>query len=460
MVTMQGPFALKQGGNGIAIRNPIFTDSETGERTFWGLSIVILKVPTVFQNSLESLSALDYDYTLETTATPLTDETVLVASSLPAGFSLSRPISNQFTMGGCAWSLSVQPHGGSFFNLTIVMIFTGIVLSLLFGMLTYLMIAARANNRLIQRSIITDSLTDLLNRKGFDQQLESFLADHPTTSATTVLLDIDDFKLLNDIYGHETGDLVLIDLAAKMRNFFPKDAVLARTGGDEFSIFIIGDRQDALIHEFLSAPKAIEHDGVPVHYTLSAGYAEFPVQSKDRSSLMKLADKALYASKLGGKNSSKKYEPTVEKINRYELGFTVKNIAAGLPGCFLVYKADEMEEILFANQSLISLVGCSDFDDFLQFTKSSFRNFVHPDDLERVNALIKEQTAASQETDNENLVYDGFLEYRINTRSGKTVTVLDVGKHVYDANMGMIFYVLILEKSSLLSSVISSQEKR
>ena len=59
-ITMQGPFDLKQGGAGIAIRNPVFLEGENGQREFWGFTIVIIRVPEIFSNSIKALSEFGY----------------------------------------------------------------------------------------------------------------------------------------------------------------------------------------------------------------------------------------------------------------------------------------------------------------------------------------------------------------------------------------------------------------
>lgn len=104
---------------------------------------------------------------------------------------------------------------------------------------------------------------------------------------------------------------------------------------------------------------------------------------------MTLADKALYAAKLSGKNQSKHYQEGMNALNRKQLGFTVKKLAEGIPGEFLIYQAGEQEEIIFANNRLIEHTGCGDFEDFIAFTKGSFKGLVHPDELNEVEFAIK-----------------------------------------------------------------------
>ena len=72
-VIMQGPFELKQGGYGIAVRNPVYLKDENGKKSFWGFTIVILKVPEIFSNSVEALSNFGYKYSLQKCASPWDD---------------------------------------------------------------------------------------------------------------------------------------------------------------------------------------------------------------------------------------------------------------------------------------------------------------------------------------------------------------------------------------------------
>ena len=83
-----------------------------------------------------------------------------------------------------------------------------------------------------------DSLTNIYNRYGFDELAEKMIAKNPKSHFVVALLDIDDFKFINDIYGHAYGDKALKNLADSMKNFFPSNALLGRNGGDEFCIFL------------------------------------------------------------------------------------------------------------------------------------------------------------------------------------------------------------------------------
>lgn len=97
---MQGPFDLKQGGKGIAIRNPVFLE-EGNEKSFWGFTIVIIRVPEIFEHTLKNLESFGYDYCVETTTSPLSFDSVRVAASVDEGSALEDPETEIFGAGEC-----------------------------------------------------------------------------------------------------------------------------------------------------------------------------------------------------------------------------------------------------------------------------------------------------------------------------------------------------------------------
>ena len=106
---MQGPFQLEQGGYGMAVRNPIYLKNENGEEEFWGFTIVIIRVPDVFFDSLKALSDFDYDYTLSKTVSPWDTTYEEVCSS---GAILTDPVAYEFEAVGSRWKLEIMPKAG------------------------------------------------------------------------------------------------------------------------------------------------------------------------------------------------------------------------------------------------------------------------------------------------------------------------------------------------------------
>ncbi|MGY1753841.1 diguanylate cyclase [Blastococcus sp. SYSU D01042] len=137
-----------------------------------------------------------------------------------------------------------------------------------------------------------DPLTGLRNRRGFDQALEELLCDAARTRAplTAVLIDVDHFKSVNDTYGHDEGDRVLCRVADSWRGAVPAGAVLARHGGDEFSLLlpgVLGDEALALVRRVCALDPGV---------SLSCGVAEHR-PGDSASQLMRSADRALYDAK-------------------------------------------------------------------------------------------------------------------------------------------------------------------
>lgn len=156
-----------------------------------------------------------------------------------------------------------------------------------------------------------DWLTALLNRRGVDVALSEHLSSGDAPFALA-LIDIDDFKGINDQHGHEVGDEALKALADAMRRVFPKGSILGRQGGDELLAILTGDavdHADELFQQFNSESILVESEGEPVKLTTSVGYTVFPDLAPSVRMAYNQADKALYAVKQSGKAGAKKYTP-------------------------------------------------------------------------------------------------------------------------------------------------------
>lgn len=151
-----------------------------------------------------------------------------------------------------------------------------------------------------------DALTGLANRAAFDRALKD-LAGGLNSQFVLAVVDVDDFKHVNDTHGHLAGDRVLIAVAASMRGAFRSDDVIARYGGDEFAVLI----KDVTLYQAETrvcaaldnaiANRPTQDDGTSIVFTLSVGLAEFSAGDTTRS-LLQRADEALYDAKRRGKN--------------------------------------------------------------------------------------------------------------------------------------------------------------
>lgn len=154
----------------------------------------------------------------------------------------------------------------------------------------------------------TDWLTKLPNRRQFDEGFEQMLSqtERFNEPLTLVLLDVDNFKQINDSHGHVAGDEVLRQIGALLKDSVRRSDMPARLGGDEFAILLYhtGEKQaEVLVRQLLK--KVREHafgfEGRSIAVTLSAGIAEYSAKHNSKQSLCFAADKALYAAKHGGR---------------------------------------------------------------------------------------------------------------------------------------------------------------
>lgn len=284
-----------------------------------------------------------------------------------------------------------------------------------------------------------DSLTHLYNRRAFDSKAVHYIANksHRGRPALLVMLDLDDFKLVNDLYGHEVGDGVLRDLAEKMNACFGPEAILCRNGGDEFCALIPGDDPLGLA-KLTNMDKYYEDQGQKYPYTVSIGYAVYPYQGYTYQLALNHADMALYNVKMNSKDSFIKYQPSMETEQRSKLGFSLDDISNNLPGAILIYRADGDHEILFANVEMIKMMGCSSFEDLMDYTGRAFDGIVYEKDRERVNREIYQQVGHGR---------NDYVGYRVKTKDGQIKEVFDNGKLVDEDRFGRVFYVVILDIS-------------
>lgn len=152
-----------------------------------------------------------------------------------------------------------------------------------------------------------DQLTGVYNKAGFKTVVEPLLKE--SASGSFIFTDLDNFKTVNDTLGHQTGDKVLQEMAAKLQQFFRSDDIIGRFGGDEFYIYAPGLSPEATVKraEDLCRILHTAYDGVTV--SASIGICYFPEHGRDFDKLVHLADVAAYVVKERGKGGYHVYEP-------------------------------------------------------------------------------------------------------------------------------------------------------
>ena len=439
VIITQGPFDLKRGGCGIAVRNPVYLKDENNQEYFWGFTIVILRVPDIFSDAISALSDFGYEYRLSKTDAPWSDTYKVVYQS---DDQLTHTVSYGFTIGEENWKLEVAPESG-WRDLRLLVIvggmFTAVVL--LFSGLTRVWLVSKENKNKFQILAHTDSLTDIYNRYGFDELAERMITKNPKTHFVAALLDIDDFKFINDIYGHVYGDRALKSLTDSMKAFFPKNTLLGRNGGDEFCILLPDHtykEAGELLLQFTKLPKTFSCKGKEYPFFISLGYAEYPTFASSRSQLMRCADAALYEIKLHGKNGCMAYREGLRSGVRKQLGFAFKDISEHLPGAFIIYRADkDDDELLYANHEFLQMTGYKTIDKLFSLTNRSFHNLIREDEQQQIETSIWKQIDAGNNND--------YIHFHLRKADGTYLSVLDHGRIVDSQQYGRVFYVLFMD---------------
>ena len=439
VIITQGPFDLKRGGCGIAVRNPVYLKDENNQEYFWGFTIVILRVPDIFSDAISALSDFGYEYRLSKTDVPWSDTYKVVYQS---DDQLTHTVSYGFTIGEEHWTLEVAPESG-WRDLRLLVIvggmFTAVVL--LFSGLTRVWLVSKENKNKFQILAHTDSLTDIYNRYGFDELAERMITKNPKTHFVAALLDIDDFKFINDIYGHVYGDRALKSLTDSMKAFFPKNTLLGRNGGDEFCILLPDHtykEAGELLLQFTKLPKTFSCKGKEYPFFISLGYAEYPTFASSRSQLMRCADAALYEIKLHGKNGCMAYREGLRSGVRKQLGFAFKDISEHLPGAFIIYRADkDDDELLYANHEFLQMTGYKNIDELFSLTRKSFHNLIREDEQQQIETSIWKQIDAGNNND--------YIHFHLRKADGTYLSVLDHGRIVDSQQYGRVFYVLFMD---------------
>lgn len=442
---IQGPIKLKQGGSGLVVRNPIYLEDKNGQEYFWGFTIAVLRVPEIFEDSTNALSKFKYNYRLSREASVLDKKYVEVDANCDK---MIRPVTYNLTVGKEKWKLEIMPRAGWSNSTTLYLIFFGgLSLVLLLTGLTIVLFLLDERRVELKELAHKDGLTKLYNRYGFDEMAEKMISKNPKEHCVAVLLDVDDFKLINDMYGHAYGDKALISLSENMQKFFPSSALLGRNGGDEFCILLsnctMEEVKESLI-EFTKTLKTFSYKGQTYSFCISLGYAEYPNNAIERSQLMRCADTALYEVKLHGKNGCKAYQEGFQSGVRKQLGFVLNDISENLPGAFIIYRADkEDDEIFYANKEFLDMAGYENLDAFFNGTKKSFRNLIREGQQKAVETSIWNQIESGSKND--------YIHYQLRRQDGTYIPVLDQGRIVESERFGRVFYVLFMDWQAMQS---------
>lgn len=179
-----------------------------------------------------------------------------------------------------------------------------------------------------------DPLTRLPNRARFEELVNDRLAQAASAGSryALVYLDLDNFKDINDSLGHTIGDSLLKEVARRLGTLPPETHIIARASGDEFMVLAkLGPEEKAYVHEMDRLHQLFAHsfavDGHQLATSVSMGVALFPADGEDFTTLSRNADTAMYAAKMEGRNTFRRFDTTMQ-----EKAYERQNLLAKLRG--------------------------------------------------------------------------------------------------------------------------------
>lgn len=194
-----------------------------------------------------------------------------------------------------------------------IICFALVIIAAAFAMLFYFHRKETAEKEVFEKLSTYDPLTQIFNRRAFDSFANKLIEDNTSSSFVFMFIDIDYFKQVNDKYGHETGDRVLVDFADSIRAVFGSESITARYGGDEF-VALLRDKTKEQVGNMMEQLRIRLSDIVldendpeaKVHF--SAGISLYPDNAGSFRELVRCADNALYKVKEQGRNDYRWYK--------------------------------------------------------------------------------------------------------------------------------------------------------
>ena len=296
MPVIIAPTTLIDGTSGIIIRRPVYTES--GE--FWGFTSCSIDLAAFLDNmKVAKLADQGYEYKLISKNDITGENKVILEYSDKA---LVSPASSMIsTVGGGYWSLGIAPHNGWFqiYEVLIVMLIAFII-SVLSALFAYAYISMRAYAKELEVLSYRDALTNLENPRSYQEHMEELT--EKKLPYGLVFMDLNDFKKVNDTYGHEVGDALLNITAKRLQNSIREKDKAFRIGGDEFVVVLHGSH-DKKFYEGVIArmrqnvAREVVVGNITLNVSISAGYARCPEDGTKLEDVVKKADDAMYYNK-------------------------------------------------------------------------------------------------------------------------------------------------------------------
>lgn len=276
-ITLSGPFHLRQGGVGLAFRQPIYFSSDTGKNEFWGFAVIIYRFPDIMVSrvNFEILSQAEFSWRLWRIDPTDGKKVVLLHSKeAPDDF-----FTYEIKLQNATWHLDISPKNG-FLNLEriAVLVSVSLIICSIVSLLAAYFVNIVSKYKDIKKEVVLDSLTGLHNKKffweTFEPLLEKYIQGYDTRSTNLFLcvFDLNNFKHINDTHGHIIGDQILIKFSKKLLQELDYNEFAVRFGGDEFIAVL-----NCPLAEGMDSPKRIQDMKSRLEFTYCIGKEDLNV---------------------------------------------------------------------------------------------------------------------------------------------------------------------------------------
>ncbi|MFV0466717.1 MAG: diguanylate cyclase [Lachnospiraceae bacterium] len=286
----EGPVDLIQGGQGYIIRVPILNKN----KTYWGQASIVLKADAVNQNIMEYADENNIDICIfsdENAVEPIIGD-IEVMDKDPYRFELS----------GSKWIIyAISQEPSKVPNIKKITLITSLIFSVL---ISAIYISSNRSRFRLKYIMTHDQLTDLYNRRYLDEVQQELIKISVRHEMRYGLLhiDLDNFKYINDHYGHLRGDDVLSEISRILKKISRKNELVFRIGGDEFLILIpevmgkdeLKHMRERYLHDFAKEFESFEYNKI---IGISIGISGYPKDGSDFDSVLKAADADMYEQK-------------------------------------------------------------------------------------------------------------------------------------------------------------------
>lgn len=293
-VVLTGSVSLVQGGVGLIYRTPVFVQG-----VYWGMLSTVIDIPGLQRAAFAELDKERFDFAIRVDENAGSGGGLLWG--LPEVFSAPDAVLLEAAMPNGKWVYAVRARDPSSSLLGWAVRGASWTLAALIAFCVHIVLRQRIE---LAHLAGYDSLTELPNRRLFDDRLDQAIRHqkrHGDYQVSAIFVDLNNFKPINDTFGHKVGDRVLRRIAQRLRDEVRSGDTVSRWAGDEFVLIIEEANPEAiaLLIERLRhrVAEPFEFDGIRLVASAAIGSAFYPAEATDSAELLKLADQRMYDDK-------------------------------------------------------------------------------------------------------------------------------------------------------------------